>query len=242
MSERDTTEFPASKDAYSFDETTREYLGRVQVFLSPLEATYYLPRNVVAMEPPVQLGANQCARLNADHAAWEVVPDFRHCMLWDTDTCTPIPNTLTLGDVPPDHATAEAPPVLSDQTPLTNVWDSPAQMWRQLPDYSRTPVWSKETALRVTSPQPREPLPDTLTVIAPPHMGDHQAAQWNAPHNGWDIVADYRGVAYWTADGAHHVITMLGVEPPTDALTAPPILTPDPDESAAIPAPTTTEA
>lgn len=241
MSDVDDTPLPASKDAYSFDDTTREYLGRVEVFLSPLEATYYLPRNVVMMSPPSDLGAHQCARLNADNTAWEIVPDFRRCMVWDTGTCSPIPNTLALGDCPPDHATAEAPPVLSDQTPLTNVWDAEARAWRQLPDYSRTPVWSKDTGLRVTSPQPREPLPDTLTTIEPPHVSDHQAVQWNAPRDRWEIVADYRGFAYWTADGAYHVITALGVEPPADALTAPPILAPDPDDSAAHPA-TPTEA
>lgn len=225
MSDIDTTSLPASKDAYSFDETTREYLGRVEVFLSPLEATYYLPRNVVELAPPTDLGVHERARLSEDGTAWDVVPDFRRCMLWDTTTCTPIPNTLVLGEVVPHGATAEAPPVLSHDTPLTNVWDSDTQVWRQLPDYSRTPVWSKATGQRAASPKPREALPDTLTVIPPPMVGDHQAPQWNAQYDGWDVVPDYRGVSYWTAEGVHHVITERGVEPPADALTAPP--TPD---------------
>lgn len=222
MSDIDTPSLPASKDAYSFDATTREYLGRVEVFLSPLEATYYLPRNVVEVAPPTDLSVHERARLNADGTAWEVVPDFRRCMLWETTTCTPIPNTLVLGELPPPGATAEAPPVLSHDTPLTNVWDSDKQAWHQLPDYSRTPVWSKATGQRAASPAPRDPLPDTLTVITPPKVDAHQAPQWNAQHEGWDIVPDYRGVSYWTADGMHHVITGLGIEPPTEALTAPP--------------------
>jgi hypothetical protein len=226
MSDIDTTELTASKDAYSFDETTREYLGIVEVFLSPLEATYYLPRNVVVMPPPSDLDANQRARRNADHTVWEVVPDFRRCMLWDTDTCTPIPNTLALGDMPPDHATAEAPPVLSDRTPLMNIWDSDTRAWRQLPDYSRTPVWSTATGERAVPPKPCEPLPDTLTVVEPPAVGEHQAVQWNAQHNAWDIVADYLGFTYWTDDGAGHVMTELGIAPPADALTSPPTTTP----------------
>lgn len=225
MSETDTASLPASKDAYSFDETTREYLGRVEVFLSPLEATYFLPRNVVAIAPPEPLGANERARLNADGSAWEIVPDFRRVMLWDTATCTPMANTLALGERVPEGATAEAPPVHRHDTPLTNVWDSDARAWRPLPDYSRTPVWTKATGQRAASPAPREPLPDTLTTIAPPSVSTHQAPQWNAQHDGWDIVPDYRGVSYWTADGAHHVITDLGVAPPAEALTAPP--TPD---------------
>jgi len=221
----DTPPLPASKAAYSFDATTREYLGVVEVFLSPLEATYYLPRNVVDIAPPTDLGANACARLNADGTAWEIAPDFRRRMLWDTATCTPVPNTLALGEALPSDVTAEPPPVLSSDTPRMNVWDHDAQAWHQLPDYSRTPVWSKNTGQRVPSLAPRKALPDTLTAIAPPHVSTHQAPRWNAAHEAWEIVPDYRGVTYWTVDGAQHVITELGVEPPAEALTTPP--TPD---------------
>jgi hypothetical protein len=227
MSALDTSPLPASKEAYSFDERTREVLGRVEVFLSPLEATYYLPRNVVVIAPPTDLRANQCARLNADGSAWEIVPDFRRCMLWDIDTCTPMPNTLALGNALPANATAEAPPILSSDAPLMNVWDSQALAWRQHPDYSHTPVWSKASGQHASRPARGESLPDTLTVIAPPHVGEHQAVQWNTQHDGWEVVADFRGITYWTADGARHVITALGEAPPTDALTAPPAPTTD---------------
>jgi len=227
MTDLDTTPLPASKAAYSFDEATREYLGVVEVFLSPLEGQYFLPRNVVEVTPPESLGANERARLNADASAWDIVPDFRRCMLWDTDTCTPMPNTLSLGDVPPPGATADAPPVVNPGTPLMNIWDSDARAWRQLPDYSRTPVWSTATGERAVPPKPREPLPNTLTVVEPPTVGEHQAVQWNAQHNAWDIVADYRGFTYWTADGTGHAITELGIAPPADALTSPPTTPPD---------------
>ena len=236
MSNTDTTPLPASKDAYSFDDTTREYLGIVEVFLSPLEATYFLPRNVVAIAPPTNLGTHERARLNADGTAWEVVPEFRRVMLWDTATCTPIANTLALGDALPAGVTAEPPPVLRSDAPLTNVWDDAAGVWRQLPDYSRIPVWSKATAQRAAPPAPRKPLPDTLTTIPPPALDAHQAPQWNALHDGRDLAADYRGVAYWSADGAQHVITELGVEPPAEARFTPP------DTDAITPAPTPSEA
>lgn len=222
MDDLESTSLPVSKAAYSFDDTTREYLGIVEVFLSPLEATYFLPRNVVAIAPPTALGTHECARLNVDGTAWEVVPDFRRVMLWDTATCTPIANTLALGDALPAGVTAEPPPVLRSDAPLTNVWDDNAQAWRQRPDYSRTPVWSKATAQRVASPAPHEPLPDTLTTLAPPSAGAHQAPQWNALHDGWDVVADYRGVTYWSADDVQHLITELGVAPPADARFTPP--------------------
>jgi hypothetical protein len=241
MSTTASAPLPASKEAYSFDDTTREYVGVVEIFLSPLEGRYFLPRNVVEIAPPSDLGANQRARLNADETAWDVVPDFRRCMLWDKATCRPMPNTLALGDTPPDSATAEAPPVISDQTPVMHVWDENTHAWLQLPDYSRTPVWIKATAMRTPSPAPREPLSDTLTVIQPPSGGDHQAPQWNAQHDRWDIVPDYRGVTYWTADGAQHVITELGIAPPADALASPPV-DPAPDDSATTPAPITDEA
>jgi hypothetical protein len=188
MSDTESPSLPASKNAFSFDDTTREYLGTVQVFLSPLEATYYLPHNVVAMAPPESLGTYERARWNADSNAWEIVADYRRRMLWDTATCTPIPNTLALGDALPQGATVEPPPQLGMDAPLMNVWDAQAQAWQQLPDFSRVPVWAKATGLRATTPQPREALPDTLTVIAPPPLAVHQTAQWNAQHNGWDVV------------------------------------------------------
>jgi hypothetical protein len=222
MSDPATLDLPTAKLAYSFDEVTREFLGTVEVFLSPLEGTYYLPRNVVEVAPPSDVGAHARARLNGDSTAWDVVPDYRRVMLWDTATCRPVPNTLALGDALPEGVTADAPPILSSDTPLRNVWDSDARAWRQQPDYSRAPVWSKATAQRATNPPPGEPLPDALTAIAPPHAGAHQAPRWNAQHAAWDLVPDYRGVTYWMADGAPHVITELGVELPADALTAPP--------------------
>jgi len=227
MSVSDTPSLPASKDAYSFDEATREYLGVVEVFLSPLESAYFLPRNVVEFAPPSDIGTRERARLNAKGTAWEIVPDFRRCMLWNTHTGNPIPNGLALGDALPDGATADAPPVLSSDQPWMNVWDDDARAWRQRADYSRTPVWSKDTAHVAASPSPGEALPDTLTLIAPPLIKEHQAPRWNAQSDGWEIVPDYRGTTYWTADGVRHDITELGVAPPADALSAPPPLPTD---------------
>lgn len=222
MADHDTSELPASKHAYSFDDVTRELLGTVEVFLSPLEGTYFLPRNVVDIAPPVITEPHRRARLNDEGTAWEIVPDFRRVMLWDTTTTLPVANTLALGDTLPDGITADAPPIVSAQEPLTNVWDREAQAWCQVPDYSRTPVWDKATARRVPSPAPGEPLLDALTILAPPHVDVHQAPRWNAALDQWERVADFRGLVYWTDDGAQHVIDQLGVEPPADALPSPP--------------------
>ena len=236
MSNSDTLELPSSKHAYSFDEVTREWLGLVEVFLSPLEGRYYLPRNVVDIAPPTIPDPHQRARLNDDGTAWDIVPDFRRVMLWDTTTGLPVANALALSDTLPEGVTAEAPPVFSAHEPLQNVWDHDAHAWRQVPDYSRTPVWSKATAQRVASPIPGEALPDALTTLAPPSIGPHQAARWNTQRDHWERVADFRGFVYWTADGAQHVIDQLGIEPPDGYLTSPP------DDVEATPAPTTTEA
>ena len=222
MSEQDTPTLPASKHAYSFDDVTRELLGHVEVFLSPLEGEYFLPRNVVDIAPPANIDTHQYARLNQAATAWDVVHDYRRVMLWDTTTARPVPNTLALGDALPEGMTAEAPPVFSDHEPLLNLWDPTEQAWRQAPDYSRTPVWSKATALRAPSPAPGEALPDSLTTRMPPRADVHQAPRWNTQQDDWELVADYRGFVYWTADGAQHVIDHLGIEPPDGYLTQPP--------------------
>jgi hypothetical protein len=216
-----TDRLPPSKDAYSFDPTTREYLCPVLVYLSPEEGTYLLPANVVELPTPAT-GARQAARLNAGGNAWDIVPNLRSVMLWDIATGRPVPNTLQLGEMPPAGVTAEPPPVFSDTQPLRNVWNPTARAWQQEPDYSRFPVWWKTTGeLAPRVPSGRE-LPDTLTTQCPPTPGIHQAVQWNDEHATWTFVADYRGFTYWTADGVRHVITQLGDPPPTGYLAAPP--------------------
>lgn len=213
---------PLSKDAYSFDLTTREYLCTVKVYLSPEERTYHLPANVVAFAPPANLGPREAARLNATGDAWEIVPHFRGAMLWDVATGRPVPNTLSLGDTPADGITAEPPPVFSDAQPVRNVWNTNARAWQQEPDYSRFPVWWKASGALAPSVPSGRPLPGDLTTLRPPVPGAHQALQWNDEHGTWAFVADYRGFLYWTADGTQHVIQQLGECPPPDHLTAPP--------------------
>ncbi|EPC02478.1 hypothetical protein L861_08950 [Litchfieldella anticariensis FP35 = DSM 16096] len=53
-------------------------------------------------------------------------------------------------------------------------------------------------------------------TVAPPLTGEHEAAQ--AINGAWQVVADWRGHVYWTADGQRHEIRELGIEPPADAL------------------------
>lgn len=222
MSESNAPHLPESKDAFSFNEETREYLGVVRVFLSPIEQVYYLPNNVVEVEPPKNLGRNQAARLNDAGDAWEVVNDYRRVMLYDTSTARPVPNSLQLGDLPAKGVTAAAPAQYSDHMPLRSVWDPGAGVWREEPDYSRHALYEKATGANAPSLEPGAPLPDTLTTQAPPLAVEHQAPQWSDASGAWELVPDYRGVTYWTADGQKHEISALGELLPYDALMSEP--------------------
>ncbi|WP_306169282.1 hypothetical protein [Halomonas sp. MMSF_3323] len=51
---------------------------------------------------------------------------------------------------------------------------------------------------------------------APPSVGAHEAAK--VIDGSWQVVPDWRGHEYWLADGTHHEINELGVEPPAEAL------------------------
>lgn len=64
-------------------------------------------------------------------------------------------------------------------------------------------------------------IPSGATSIEPPTTGEHETARWTG--SAWEVVLDWRGHIYWTADGQRHEIRELGIEPPADALTeAPP--------------------
>ncbi|WP_300067692.1 hypothetical protein [uncultured Ruegeria sp.] len=74
-------------------------------------------------------------------------------------------------------------------------------------------------------------LPADATLIAPPDTGENQVAVW--ADDAWTIQPDYRGTEYWLADGSHHTIIEIGVEPPADALDEEPELPLYPDRAAA---------
>lgn len=222
-----------SKIAYSFDPTTRSYLGPVRVYLSP-DDRYYLPDNVTDAEPPTSLGRFEVACLNAKGDTWEVRPNYRGAMLYDVITGRPVPNSLDVGESLPEGVTAEPPLVFSDQTPLRNVWDPAARAWRQEPDYSRFPVFYKSTGERAPMVPSGQPLPDTLTIVPPLPFGEHQARRWDESTRDWRLIPDYRGFVYWTEDGTRHLITEPGIEPPPGYLTQPP----PPEASDDVPVPT----
>lgn len=218
----DTT-LPSQKNAFSFDPSTRAYLGAVTVFLSPLEGQYFLPDNVVEFAPPSGLAPNTSCRLNVAGDGWDVVPDFRRVMLYTKANATPVANTLQLGELPPQDVTAVPPAIFSDTVPRRNAWDEAANAWREIPDYSRHHVYDKATGEFVASPAPGAELPDTQTTQMPPPPQKYRAPQWNEASNTWDVVPDFRGVTYWLPDGSEHVVDELGVDLPPFATTEPPV-------------------
>lgn len=60
---------------------------------------------------------------------------------------------------------------------------------------------------------------------APPEKGEHQVQK--RVDGAWQLVADYRGFAYFTADRVRHEITEAEVEPPVGYLTQDPGPTPE---------------
>ena len=217
----DITNLPATKRAYIFCTTTREYLGELDAYLSPLEGIYPLPNNAVFVEPEAPPGVRKALRLVADGSRWEIVDDFRYIMLWDTSTARPVANTLSLGERLPAGVTHLTPPAYDPKECKCPVWDEHLDAWIAVPDYSLSALWIKAIAQRAPPLLPGVALPDTLTTLPPP-TGTHTKAVWNDVAGTWDAASDYRGFRYWTPDGVLHEITELGVVPPYDALSSPP--------------------
>lgn len=214
-------DLPASKTAYVYDSKGREYLGEVQVYLQ-LDRTYALPANVIEAQPPKDLKPYTYPRRNERGDGWDVVSDYRGIMLWNKTTARPVPNTLKLGDPLPESLTVIKPPTFAPDEHKAPKWDSQAQAWGTIPDYSRVPLWVKATA-EPCAPLPLgDALPDTLTTLTPPR-GEHIGAVWDEEENCWNAVPDWRGFHYWLSDGSFHSITKLGEEPPEGYLTEPPL-------------------
>lgn len=73
-------------------------------------------------------------------------------------------------------------------------------------------------------------VPAHAFLDAPPVASEHQAVV--RLDNGWQLLPDYRGHIYYTADGVKHEIFALGVEPQMGALDQPPV--PSAEEQAEI--------
>lgn len=63
-------------------------------------------------------------------------------------------------------------------------------------------------------------VPAHAFLDIPPVAGERQAVV--RLNNQWQLLSDYRGHIYYTADGVRHEISALGVEPQKGALDQPP--------------------
>lgn len=185
----DTKNLPPTKRAFTFCIKTREYLGELEAYLSPLEGAYPLPSNAVFVEPGPEPGPLKTRRLLPDGSAWEVVDDFRYIMLWDTLTALPVPNRLMLGETSSAGVTHLAPPIYDPQECKCAVWDKHLSAWTAAPDYSRCPLWIKATAEHALPLSPGLELPATLTTLPPP-TNALGTPTWNAATGAWESAPD----------------------------------------------------
>ncbi|HEL3831911.1 TPA: hypothetical protein UMX25_000922 [Stenotrophomonas maltophilia] len=153
--------------AHAYDPANRAYMGPVRLQPSP-DGVWHLPDGTVDVAPAQTVGQCQALRLADDGSRWELVPDFRNRMLWDTGTAMPVPNRLTLGEPLPIGVTLAEPIRLDGTTPHCNAWDAVRGEWALQPDYSGRAIWNKADGSFAPPLQRGQPLPDTVTDHAPP--------------------------------------------------------------------------
>lgn len=86
-------------------------------------------------------------------------------------------------------------------------------------------VWTPTASPVFADVNPEDPqglpqVPFEGRLAPPPELGPREAARSLGfePTAEWEVVPDWRGFAYWTADRQHVVIDAVGVVPPADAL------------------------
>lgn len=169
--------------AHSFDPVTREYVLPVKVY-SDGQGNWQLPDSTVLVAPKRQPGALEALRLSASGSAWQVVPDYRRCRLWDKATATPIVNGLALGELPAKDTTHLPPLQVAPGAHQCCVWDAKAGAWGLSPDYSSALLYEKASGALAAPLPPGTALPDSLTTTAPP---DPAAGPWefDSATGGW---------------------------------------------------------
>lgn len=153
--------------AHCYDPSTRAYMCEVRLQQSS-DGAWHLPDYTVEAVPPAAPGPHQALRLADDGSAWELVPDFRNCPLWDTETALRVPNAMALAEPLPANVTHLAPPALHGSAPVCVVWSADPAGWELMPDYSGRPLWNKSDGSIADAIPRGQALPATLTDRAPP--------------------------------------------------------------------------
>lgn len=172
--------------AHSFDPVTREYILPIKVYCDD-QGNWQLPDNTVMAAPKREAGPLEALRLSASGSAWQVVPDYRRCMLWDKATATPVANGLALGEQPPKGTTHLPPLQVELGAHQRCVWDAKTGAWGLSPDYSSALLYEKASGALAAPLLPGTALPDSLTTTAPP---DPAAGPWefDSATGGWARV------------------------------------------------------
>ncbi|PRP71747.1 hypothetical protein BUE93_04900 [Chromobacterium amazonense] len=180
------TDLPSCQLVSGFHPETRQYLGPVPAWLSPLERCYPLPANATALPAPDGTPLEHHAwRLNAKQDAWECVPDYRRVQLYSTESGQLLP-ALAFGEAPPANSTTLVPPWPSERE--AREWDAEARQWVLRPDWRSVALWRTSDAMPVSAALGETPADLHATELPPPPfpiwVEDHweldQAAQEEA--------------------------------------------------------------
>lgn len=160
-----------SRTAHAYCVMTREYLGTIEVPLSPGTGTYPLPPNAVFVSPPAEAPLFKRYQLDEAGKRWELVSDFRNVALFSKTSATPVANSLSLTELIPDDVTHAEPVRVLPSDYRCNLWDEQTSSWTLAPDYSHALLWNKADASIAPRPEPGAELSHAVTLKRPPMAG-----------------------------------------------------------------------
>lgn len=169
------------------------YAGPVPAYLSPLDQTWPLPANGIAIDPPAgELPPHHVWQLSADRQGWIATPDYRRVTIYDTATGQPRPQ-LALGEALPETATLEVPPQPGEREVIR--WDAEHRVWQRVPDRRGESYWLPDGSHHVIS-EIGEVLPeDALTELPPPTL-EALREQRRADINAWRDQQEMSGIVF----------------------------------------------
>ncbi len=142
------------------------YAGPVPAYLSPLDQTWPLPANSIAIDPPAgELPAHHTWQLNARGDGWTVIPDCRSITAYDTATGQPLP-APGLGECLPANATLHVPPVAG--AGQVRHWNAGLEQWQLLPDHRGESYWLADGSHHVINEAGDMPPEGSFTEPPPP--------------------------------------------------------------------------
>lgn len=169
------------------------YIGQIRAYLSPLDQTYPVPANGIAIDPPdSSLPEHHAWQLNATNDGWSAIADYRHITVYDTTTGQPIP-PLRLGELVPATGTLKPPPELGAKE--TQHWNVIANEWEILLDRRGEGYWLPDGSHHVIRDIGDVPPDHALTEPPPPTL-DTLREQHRAEINAWRDQQEMAGIVF----------------------------------------------